>query len=352
MDVRISIVNSKGKYQLVHHSIAKYLDSCLIIPHSKSNKGIESKQIGGEEVYFAYYWLSGTDWAVIVSMKNPITFAGIVSEYFYVIIVSVFILLLLLIVVIIRSKYMVIDKYEKDIVKSQLEHASKLATVGELSAGIAHEIGNPLNIIANEIGIMEDYINPKFNLDVSFDDFKPHFYEIMNAVLRCKDINKKLMTFVRDDKLKLVKNDVNGIIEDLIRGFIEKELSFRNIEIIKKLDKDLPEVMIDPNQFRQVIINLLTNAADAIGSDGTITINTISKTSYISIMITDTGSGISSDKIDKIFMPFFTTKSVGKGTGLGLSVSFGIIKNHGGTIKVESIPGKGTTFIIQLPLAQ
>ncbi len=241
-------------------------------------------------------------------------------------------------------------EYENDIVKLQLEQASKLATIGELAAGIAHEIGNPLNIIANEVGIMQDYANPRFGVDKKISDLNIHFDKIMKAVFRCKDINKKLLTFVRKHDYEIKLHNVNEIIEDFIYGFFEHEMLLKNMKIIKQYDPKIPLVMVDHNQFRQVIVNLLNNAADAIKPPGTITVRTSSEDKNVYISVIDTGVGISQEHIDKIFLPFFTTKPVGKGTGLGLSVSYSIIKNFGGTINVESILGKRTNFTIILPI--
>ena len=134
------------------------------------------------------------------------------------------------------------------------------------------------------------------------------------------------------------------------RRFFEKELTLRNIRLLRNYEPELRDIMSEPNQIRQVIVNMLNNAVDAIDKSGEISITTMNKDKYVCIQITDTGCGISPEKIDKIFMPFFTTKPTGKGTGLGLSVSYGIIKSLGGTIGVESIPEKGTTFRITLPI--
>jgi two-component system NtrC family sensor kinase len=181
-------------------------------------------------------------------------------------------------------------------------------------------------------------------------DLQPNFDKIMKAVFRCKDINKKLLTFVRKDGLEITSSDINFIIKDLINGFFERELSYQNIKVKFDLQDNIPNILIDANQIRQVLINLINNASDAIGDGGTITINTKTADNEILITVTDTGCGIEKDKIEKIFLPFFTTKPVGKGTGLGLSVSYGIVKSHNGNMHVESIPGLGTSFIIHLPI--
>jgi two-component system NtrC family sensor kinase len=349
MDVNLAIVNTKGEYQLVSqkHSLLK---SCPIIPDLSKQKGIAFRTINDIDISYSYSWLSGTNWAVISSQNTVTGFFVIFTSNLNILIGSLSIIIILIIIVIVRSKSMVLSDYEKDIVHSQLEQASKLATVGELSAGIAHEIGNPLNIIANEVGIMQDYADPRFKMNKTIADLQPNFDKIMKAVFRCKDINKKLLTFVRKDGLEITSSDINFIIKDLINGFFERELSYQNIKVKFDLQDNIPNILIDANQIRQVLINLINNASDAIGDGGTITINTKTADNEILITVTDTGCGIEKDKIEKIFLPFFTTKPVGKGTGLGLSVSYGIVKSHNGNMHVESIPGLGTSFIIHLPI--
>jgi two-component system NtrC family sensor kinase len=158
------------------------------------------------------------------------------------------------------------------------------------------------------------------------------------------------MTFVRRDDLKLDYYDVNQIINELLEGFVEHELFVSNITLEKNLQPNLPKVWVDANSLRQVILNLLNNAKDAITGQGKITISTFQDGEFVYISVKDTGCGISQEQMDKIFLPFYTTKPVGKGTGLGLSVSYNIIKSFGGTIRVESIVGKGSKFTIVLPI--
>jgi two-component system NtrC family sensor kinase len=150
--------------------------------------------------------------------------------------------------------------------------------------------------------------------------------------------------------MKIEKNNIHNIINDLVDGFFERELAVSNIKFIKNYTPNLPEIETDANQLRQVLLNIINNAIDAINPPGKITISTSYNDDQIIIAVTDTGKGISKEMMEKIFLPFFTTKEVGKGTGLGLSVSYGIIKNLGGKIEVESVVGKGTTFTIILPI--
>jgi two-component system NtrC family sensor kinase len=346
-DVNISIVNRKGHYQLVSSDKGKVLDKSPIIPKIDTKTGISKVKIGDKVIDYAYSWLDEVDWAVIVSRKySEDNYLGLHSSL---IIISLIILFILVIMVIFRANKIAQMQIEKDIARSQLEHASKLASVGELAGGIAHEINNPLAIIASEVGLIKDKMDPKFGLKNSPEDLEPHLEHIHEAVFRCRDITRKLLSFVRQDGIELRQHNINDIINDLIDGFFEREFSVSNIEIIRKFQNNLPIITTDSNQLKQVFLNIINNAADAITPPGKITISTSCDNHFIIISISDTGKGIKEEDIGKIFMPFFTTKDVGKGTGLGLSVSYGIIKNLGGNIEVESIYKKGTTFTIKLP---
>lgn len=345
-DIHILIVNNSGYYQLAPTEVGKPMKLSFYIPNKSLNIGIKETK---DSRFYAFSWLASLNWAVIVKEKEDT-----VKSYFNlkieIIIASIIFIAFLFFVIIYRSKNIVKVEKEKDMVLLQFEQASKLATVGELAAGIAHEIGNPLNIIANEVGIMQDYSNPKFKSTKTLQDMNPHYKKIISAVYRIKDINKKLLTFVSQKDNELREYNLNDLIEDLVSGFFEREMKVDNIEIIRKLNHNIPTILTDSNQLRQVLINLLTNAHDAIKPSGKITISTNANTDNIYIAVSDTGSGISQDKLRKIFLPFYTTKPVGKGTGLGLSVSYSIIKNLGGTITVDSKPGLGTTFTIILPV--
>ncbi|MFH1052305.1 MAG: ATP-binding protein [bacterium] len=348
-DVHISIVNRKGQYQLVSPDEGKVLEMSSIIPKIDSKIGISSAKVKGKKINYAYTWVDEVDWAVVV--KRKASEESVWDLQSTMIIISICILIILFIMILYRSTKIAQMQIEKDIARSQLEHASKLASVGELAGGIAHEINNPLAIIASEVGLIKDMMDPKFGMSSSPEDLDPHLEHIHEAVYRCRDITRKLLSFVRQDGIELRQHNINDIINDLLDGFFEHEFSVSNIEIIRRLNKNIPTITTDSNQFKQVLLNIINNAADAISPPGKIIIGTSFDGEFIGISISDTGKGINEEDIGKIFMPFFTTKEVGKGTGLGLSVSYGIIKNLGGNIEVESIYSKGTTFTIKLPLS-
>ena len=179
-----------------------------------------------------------------------------------------------------------------------------------------------------------------------------HLGEIHKAVFRCRDITRKLLGFVRQTDIQLARHDVDRIIEGVAGGFLSRELAASNIEI-KHIKSGVPlEVVTDRNQLEQVLLNIMNNAIDAIGEcPGVITVASVRAGDEALVSIADNGQGMSREVLDKIFLPFFTTKDVGKGTGLGLSVSYGIVRSLGGRITVESTVGRGSTFCIHLPAA-
>jgi two-component system NtrC family sensor kinase len=225
----------------------------------------------------------------------------------------------------------------------QLVSSEKMASLGKLAAGIAHEINNPLGGILIYASLMAE--------DLPEEDTKRgDLARIVQEASRCKDIVKSLLEFARQTEPKMEPTDINRAITDGL-FFLENQALFHNIKIIKKLDPFLPFVRGNASQLKQVLINIIVNAAEAMHGNGTLTITSYPSPDRKSIILefTDTGEGIPEENLTRIFDPFFTTKDVGKGTGLGLATSYGIVEDHGGRISVRSKVGEGTTFTIDLP---
>lgn len=238
---------------------------------------------------------------------------------------------------------------ERENAIAQSEHASKLASIGRLAAGVAHEINNPLAIINEKAGLMKDLLEIS-NTDMSKN--KEKFISLINTIFdsvnRCRTITHRLLGFARRMEVSIEFIDINEAIKEVI-GFLEKEFMFKNIRLKLELDETLPLIETDKGQIQQVLLNLLNNAIDAVERDGSVEITTKMKgEDFIHISVKDTGHGIPKEKLKHIFEPFYTTK--GKGTGLGLSISYGIIQRLGGKILVESELGKGSIFTIELPI--
>jgi len=242
-----------------------------------------------------------------------------------------------------------VDEQEAEL-SGQLVQASKLATVGELAAGIAHEINNPLAIIAEESGLIRDMNDPRFGQSLTPDELNEHLDIIHQETFRCRDITRKLLGFVRQEAVDLAQHDIRKILDNVVDGMLGREFELSNIQVVKNYSPQVPEITTDRNQLEQVFLNLFKNAYDAMEGEGTLTIHAGSTPTHLNITISDTGCGMTNSQIEKIFMPFFTTKEVGKGTGLGLSVSYGIIKSLHGNIYVDSKPDVGSMFTVELPL--
>jgi PAS domain S-box-containing protein len=228
--------------------------------------------------------------------------------------------------------------------QNQLLQAEKIASLGQLAAGVAHEINNPLAGIL----IYAEILQRDMEANAAG---RQHVEEIINQTLRCKQIVTRLLEFSRQSLGQKTLLSINEIISRCVK-LMDQQLLFQNIQIKLSLDPQLPQIFGDPGELQQVFTNLLLNSADAMNGLGRITITSCAAPERDGVIITfaDTGSGIPAELRDKIFEPFFTTKPPGKGTGLGLSIVYGVIQRHGGTIEVESPHGGGTEFIIRLPL--
>ncbi|MBU0682442.1 MAG: PAS domain-containing protein [Proteobacteria bacterium] len=269
---------------------------------------------------------------------------------------------------------------ELKITQSHLLQQEKMASVGQLAAGVAHEINNPVGFVTSNINTMGKYLQKigdfmelqnkfvskycpdedkvktlkeyasKMKIDFIIDDTKDLINESLDGVERVKKIVMNLKNFSRVDQAERALTNINTCLDDTI-NIAWNELKYKCT--LHKEYGELPLTKCYPQQLNQVFMNILVNAAQAIAKEGVITLKTWLEDNTIFISITDTGSGISADKISHIFEPFFTTKDVGQGTGLGLSISYDIIVNkHGGAINVTSEEGKGTTFTITLPVLE
>jgi PAS domain S-box-containing protein len=225
----------------------------------------------------------------------------------------------------------------------QLVSSEKMASLGKLAAGIAHEINNPLGGILIYSSLMMEDLPEE-------DSKRGDLARIVQEASRCKDIVKSLLEFARQTEPKMEPTDINRAITDGL-FFLENQALFHNVKIIKNLDPFLPFVSGNASQLKQVLINIIVNAAEAMHGSGTLTITSYPSPDRKSIILefTDTGEGIPEENLTRIFDPFFTTKEVGKGTGLGLATSYGIVEDHGGRISVKSKVSEGTTFTIELP---
>ncbi|MHC4918170.1 MAG: sensor histidine kinase [Planctomycetota bacterium] len=225
--------------------------------------------------------------------------------------------------------------------REQLLHADRLATIGQLAGGVAHELNEPLT---NICGFAELCLGNSDLSEQETHDLK----RIVQSALHAREIIQRLLLFARKAPSKTCRTDVNGLIEKALSLF-ESRFKTGGIEAGSELDDKLPRVIADPGQLNQVLVNLVVNAIQAMPDGGVLTVRTAVSGKGISLAVEDTGSGISDEQLPQIFLPFFTTKDIQEGTGLGLAVVHGIVKSHHGHVDVESEPGR-TRFVVWLPL--
>jgi signal transduction histidine kinase len=231
---------------------------------------------------------------------------------------------------------------DKNRLQNQLHHADRLATVGELAAGLAHEINEPLGSILGFAQLAGKYHGVP-------DQVKKDLEKIVRSSLHAREIVKKMTLFSRQVTAQKKQIDINQVIEDSLY-FYKSRCQKEGIKLNIKLQPDLPFIIADPVHINQVVVNIVVNAMQAMPHGGALNIKTLTSADEIMLIIKDTGVGMKEEVMEQIFDPFFTTKKAGQGLGLGLSVVHGIITTHGGSISVISEPGKGTEFKISLPI--
>ncbi len=351
-----SLINKQGYYQVVDPDKGELLGKSDYLPAPKPDSGVEEVTIGRDSILAAYAWLEETPWVLVVRQPLSIAYAQMYKTRRIMIASTA-----LIIVIMAGLIWLTTDRLLKQAqataeareeLRYQLIHASKLASVGELAAGVAHEINNPLAIIAAESGIIRDLFDPAFNLDASPENIVNELDIIDSEVFRARGITQKLLNFARKTQPRLVPRNVNRMLDEAVSGLKEREFMVSNIKLVRDYDFDLPEILLDPDQINQVFLNLINNAGDAIENSGTITLSTRREDGFILVTVTDTGCGMSPEQMKNIFLPFYTTKEVGKGTGLGLSVSLSIVESMGGRIEVQSVPGAGSSFTVFLPVTE
>ncbi len=231
---------------------------------------------------------------------------------------------------------------EKLELQEQLRHAERLATIGQFSAGVAHELNEPLGNILGFAQLAKkcSELPKQAELDIE---------KILTASLNAREVVKKLLIFARKLPPRKTNVNLNRLVEEGL-NFFESRCAKEGIELVRSLSPDLPEIPADPVQLNQVIVNLIINALQAMKPGGRLIIRTLAGKEHLSLIVEDTGIGMDEEVIKQIFTPFFTTKDIGQGTGLGLPVVHGIVASHGGSINVESKLNQGSRFEIQLPV--
>jgi two-component system NtrC family sensor kinase len=359
----VYLVNTQGVYQTTPRfggsimdradmTVEPFNDLVTVDVYKKNEPGRFSGQVVGK------FWLTNPEWMLVVKQAGAETFEEMDHARFVNLIFLHLSALSILVAAIFITRHMVgiIRKRDEHAARlnNQLMQASKLASIGELSAGVAHEINNPVAIIMTERQLLLDQFQQTIIEDPAFkDQFLSSMDQIALQSQRCKRITHNLLRFSRRTRSMIESIDLNRFVAEVV-DLMERETKTSGIRLLTDLDPDLPAIQSDSSQLQQVFLNLITNAVDAHEGKpyGSIRISTRydKDTAGIFLSIADTGTGIDPKHLDRIFDPFFTTKPVGKGTGLGLSICYSIIRQLKGNITVKSEPGEGSEFIIFLPL--
>lgn len=308
---------------------------------------------GGVRSLHALARIEGTPW-ILVIVRKGYAYGANWAVFQKQLVFTLFAGLLLGLMVVWRTANLLAERIresdeKREGILAEVQHSSRLASIGRLAAGVAHEINNPLAIIDQKAGLMDDVLDGVESFEQK-DKFKGAILGIQGAVGRCKVITHRLLGFARRMDVQHEDIDVNGLLREIL-GFLDKEALYRHIDIEFVPDDNLPKILSDQGQLQQIFLNIFNNAIDAVEKDGGITVKTRTRPNgSVQVDIHDTGPGMPPEVMKHIFEPFFTTKGPGKGTGLGLSITYGLVRKLGGEIQVATEQGKGTTFTVVLPV--
>jgi signal transduction histidine kinase len=347
------IINPKGILQTKSKTAGDTLEkSTLPVPeYSKDVVVVEKEDHDNNQYVMGYAYIKDTPFIFIMTKTLPNLMSAWLSlrtKLIIFLIVSIWFIQILTFTIssVLVSRIREADlKHENAI--HQVEYASKMASIGRLASGVAHEINNPLAVINEKAGLLHDLITMTDDFPLREKSLKI-IDSIIKSVERGSMITHRLLGFARHLDVIIETIDIELLMNEVI-GFLEKEAAYRKISINVSFSPNLPTIESDKGQIQQVFLNIINNALEAIKRDGAIKIVVEQKTAdAVTIEVTDSGPGIDEKNIDRIFEPFFTTKN--EGTGLGLAITYGIIKKLRGNITVKNIEGNGASFIITLPL--
>jgi two-component system NtrC family sensor kinase len=300
-------------------------------------------------------WINDNRWVLVVerdldAVQAPVNRA--IARGAYVVLVAVAFLVM---ITFFSTRHLAfqIDRVtaEREEMSRAFIRSAKLASIGELTTGLAHEINNPLAIISAEQTNISDLIKDIETVPEIRDQILTSIKRCQAQIQRCAGITRKLLQFGRSQEPRLELTDIPPRLVEII-GLMQRPAGVRNVDIKTDFQPNLPRALLDPVELEQVLVNLINNSLDAMPEGGEILIKAYSVNHNVHIDVTDNGRGIPPDTIERIFEPFFTTKPAGKGTGLGLSICYGIVHSWGGSIEAVSAPGEGTTIGITLPVSK
>ncbi len=345
------IVNKEGVYQTNPRFDGKILgildiNTLLFGARTTVNVGEDGNRL------YAGKWLKEKSWLLIISQEVSEEMGGLMETRNREIVVIILGTLAIILTTILTTRLIVLRLKKADMrmneLDAQLMQSDKLAALGKMAAGVAHEINNPLAVILQKTGWMEDLMDEgTLRESDDLNEFKTSLKKIEEHVERARKVVHNMLGFVRRMEPRQEDVDINETLKQAI-SLLENYARINNIDIRTKFKPDLPIIASDQSQLQQVLMNVISNAVDAIGKGGVVEIETGLVDSMVLVRITDDGPGIPEIQQKRIFDPFYSTKSYGKGTGLGLWVTYNIIEKLGGSISFQSKEGEGTTFFIKL----
>jgi two-component system NtrC family sensor kinase len=354
------IINRDGKYQIgPTHNLNTGEKTLIDFLGIKEGEGSEIFVVqrtngSGHRNFYVTSFLKEGDWLLVYHQRVSEAFSALRKVKIVAFVVIFIVSLLIVANALSLSKKMVLRIQEADEEKkkltAQMFETDKLASIGELAAGIAHEINNPVAIMVEEAGWIEDLLEEENLQEMkNLGEFERALKQIHTQGQRCKEITHKLLSFARKTDFKIQKVNLNELINDIM-SISSRHSKYNRVKIELDIHEDLPEFMLPTTELQQMLLNLVNNAIDAMEeAGGTLSISARLEGTDIVIKVSDDGLGIPEENLSQIFDPFFTTKPVGKGTGLGLSICYGIAKRMGGEIHVKSVPGSGTIFQVTIP---
>jgi len=367
---RAYIINRAGEFQtrpgvdmakevpFLLELINRQTDRTSSFTSSAANVGVTISEAPttGRQTVFVYAPLKNGDWTLVYQQDARDAFSVIYRVRHLALLVLFLAAVSIAIMANILSRQMVkrIEEADraKEMMNEQIIEAGRLASVGELAAGIAHEINNPVAIMVEEAGWVSDLMSEEeFKKSENLDEINRALLQIKTQGSRCKEITHKLLSFARKTDPTIKEVDLNDLIVE-ITALSEQRAKYTNVNIVTDLYPRLPSLAASPSEMQQVLLNLINNAIDASKKKGgRLKITTRVEGDDIILSVADSGCGIPQANLPRLFDPFFTTKPVGRGTGLGLSIVYGIINKMGGEISVSSVVDMGTTFKLRMPAA-
>ena len=350
------LISRKGVLQSPSRTYGDVLDDfpLEVPPYSVKVEVVEQLDERGRPLIVGYAYIESTSFVLLLINRPEAIMGNWLSLRSEMIVFTAVSALLILAVIFWGAHYMVSRIRAADVKRASvfhnMEYTNKMATIGRLAAGVAHEINNPLAIINEKAGLLNDLVRMS-DAHPQNDKFRGIVDSIIKSVERCSSITHRLLGFARQREASTEMINLEPLIQEVL-GFLGKSALHRDIEVRINVPDDLPAIESDRRQLQQIFLNIINNAFAAVDDGGRIEIGmTEAEPGTVAVSVTDNGSGISKENMKHIFEPFFTTKK-GYGTGLGLSITFSMVAKIGGRIEVSSVEGEGTTFTILLPVVE